>query len=243
MLGSKYPNKGSLNLKESEEEDEIIGKKSVQLAKLIEQSKSIVFHTGAGISTSCGIPDFRGPRGVWTLEAKGETVDEGNKWEDTVPSYTHMSLVALEEAGKVDWLVSQNVDGLHARSGFPIDRLAELHGNVFAEHCPRCGHRRILESPTPLIGQKPTGNICNEANKRGSVCRGQMIDSVLDWEHDLPEPSFTNSVKISKKADLSIVLGSSLQIQPGTSRSILFIILTFILKQINFRLIRKRQLL
>ena len=66
---SEYPNKGSLNLKESEEENEIIRSKSIQLAKLIEQSKSIVFHTGAGISTACGIPDFRGPRGVWTLEA------------------------------------------------------------------------------------------------------------------------------------------------------------------------------
>lgn len=56
-------------------------------------------------------------------------MEEGNKWEETKPSYTHMSLVTLEKEGKCDWLVSQNVDGLHVRSGFPMDKLAELHGN------------------------------------------------------------------------------------------------------------------
>ena len=88
-------------------------------------------------------------------------------------------------------------------------------GNVFCEHCPRCGHRRILDHPTPLIGQKPTGNVCNKLNNRGSTCRGNMIDAVLDWEHDLPEPFYSDSISKCKKADLSIVLGSSLQIQPG----------------------------
>ena len=88
-------------------------------------------------------------------------------------------------------------------------------GNVFAEHCLRCGHRRVISEPTPLIGQKPTGNVCGIETKRGTTCRGNMVDSVLDWEHDLPEPWYTDSTKICKKADLSIVLGSSLQIQPG----------------------------
>ena len=73
-----------------------------------------------------------------------------------------------------------------------------------------------MDEPTPLIGQKPTGNICGIETKRGSTCRGNMLDSVLDWEHDLPEPWYTDSTKICKKADLSVVLGSSLQIQPGS---------------------------
>ena len=91
---SPYENKGKLNLKEKEENKGSIESKSHQLAKLIEQSATIVFHTGAGISTSCGIPDFRGPRGVWTLEAKGEAVDEGKKWVDTRPSFTHMGTLS-----------------------------------------------------------------------------------------------------------------------------------------------------
>ena len=92
---SEYANKGKLNLKETEEDKGSIETKSAQLAEMIKEAKTIVFHTGAGISTSCGIPDFRGPRGVWTLEAKGEQVDEGKKWVDTRPSFTHMGKYAL----------------------------------------------------------------------------------------------------------------------------------------------------
>ena len=67
---SEYPNKGKLNLIESEDPEDVLKSKVDQLVKLIEQAKSIVFHTGAGISTSTGIPDFRGPKGVWTLESQ-----------------------------------------------------------------------------------------------------------------------------------------------------------------------------
>ena len=67
---SEYPNKGKLNLIESEDPKDVLQSKVDQLVKLIEQAKSIVFHTGAGISTSTGIPDFRGPKGVWTLESQ-----------------------------------------------------------------------------------------------------------------------------------------------------------------------------
>ena len=67
---SEYPNKGKLNLIESEDPEDVLQSKVDQLVKLIEQAKSIVFHTGAGISTSTGIPDFRGPKGVWTLESQ-----------------------------------------------------------------------------------------------------------------------------------------------------------------------------
>lgn len=125
---SEYAHKGSLNLKETEESDSSIEEKVNQVADMIRQSNYTVFHTGAGISTSTGIPDFRGPKGVWTLEAKGESVDAGIQWEQAVPSFTHMAIVALERAGRAQWVVTQNVDGLHVRSGFPQDRLAELHG-------------------------------------------------------------------------------------------------------------------
>ena len=71
---SEYPNKGKLNLIESEDPEDVLQSKVDQLVKLIEQAKSIVFHTGAGISTSTGIPDFRGPKGVWTLESQVKTL-------------------------------------------------------------------------------------------------------------------------------------------------------------------------
>jgi len=76
-----------------------------------------VFHTGAGVSTSAGIPDFRGPKGVWTLEEKGITPQMETTFDDARPSLTHMALVKLVEENVVQHVVSQNVDGLHIKSG------------------------------------------------------------------------------------------------------------------------------
>ena len=99
--------------------DDELERKIIELSKLIRESKHLVFHTGAGISTSCGIPDFRGPKGVWTLEAKGEKPTFDVTFKTAKPSFTHMAIVQLEKEGYLKFVVSQNVDGLHLKSGFP----------------------------------------------------------------------------------------------------------------------------
>ena len=105
----------------------------------VTESKRCVVFTGAGISTSCGIPDFRGPQGVWTLQRAGKPLPRlKTSFGVAKPSLTHQALVGLVQASKVGFIVSQNVDGLHLRSGVPRNRLAELHGNCFAERCCRC---------------------------------------------------------------------------------------------------------
>ena len=86
-----------------------------------------------------GIPDFRGPKGVWTLEQQGKEVETDVTFEDAIPTLTHMALVGLVEAGVVKHIVSQNVDGLHLKSGLSRDNLSELHGNMFMEKCEKCG--------------------------------------------------------------------------------------------------------
>ena len=89
-----------------------------QLATLIQNAKHFIVYTGAGVSTSAGIPDFRGPEGAWTKRAQGKELKfDGNKTLQAVPTATHMALVALQERGLLKYLVSQNCDGLHRRSG------------------------------------------------------------------------------------------------------------------------------
>jgi mono-ADP-ribosyltransferase sirtuin 6 len=78
-----------------------------------------VVHTGAGISTAAGIPDFRGPKGVWTLEKRNLKPDMNVSWDDAQPTRTHMALARLVEVGRVQMVITQNIDGLHLRSGIP----------------------------------------------------------------------------------------------------------------------------
>lgn len=192
-------------------------RKSIKvLAGLIKESKCTVIHTGAGISTSSGIPDFRGPKGVWTLENKGLEPECNIRFEEAVPSYTHRALVELEKAGFVHYVVSQNVDGLHVRSGFPRDRLSELHGNMFIQICGKCRHEYVMDYVSPTMGLKPTGVKCTNEKSRGK-CRGILHDSILDWEDALPDKELEKADIMAKAATLSITLGTSLQIVPAAN--------------------------
>ncbi|KPP57714.1 NAD-dependent protein deacetylase sirtuin-6-like [Scleropages formosus] len=154
---SPYPDKGVCGLPEVFDSPEQLRCQVAALAQMIRDAKYLVVHTGAGISTSAGIPDFRsgsvvsaryprvafyphnsgvllepklapglggGPKGVWTLEERGETPHFETTFEEARPSPTHMALLALQRAGYLKYLISQNVDGLHMRSGFP--RRADL---------------------------------------------------------------------------------------------------------------------
>jgi len=192
------------------------------LAQLVRVHRGrIAVHTGAGISTAAGIPDFRGPKGIWTLEAsKKEAQPEQqaaqNPWqlddfEKASPTFTHQSLVLLLREGIVSGIVSQNVDGLH---GTLLDKskgdpLAELHGNVFAEHCTRCGHEYVRDFVVGTIGQRATGRACS--------CGGKLVDSVLDWDDELPKTDLQQADSTCNTAQLSIALGTSLQIQVATN--------------------------
>lgn len=97
-----------------------------------------VVYTGAGLSTSANIPDFRGPNGVWTNRDRGLKAPKCIPMEEAVPTFSHRALTALYQERICDLVVSQNVDGLHLRSGLNAAGLAELHGNCFLEQCVTC---------------------------------------------------------------------------------------------------------
>ena len=134
------------NATEIEEDAEELQQKVVRLAELLRAAKHAVIYTGAGVSTSASIPDYRGPQGIWTMHKKGAHNANsaaradmmGMAFVDAQPTPTHMGLAALTARGLVQSVVSQNVDGLHLRSGVPARALCELHGNVFREQCSEC---------------------------------------------------------------------------------------------------------
>uniref|UniRef100_A0A1Y9H9L0 protein acetyllysine N-acetyltransferase n=1 Tax=Anopheles farauti TaxID=69004 RepID=A0A1Y9H9L0_9DIPT len=212
---SKYENKGILGATEIFDAPETVEEKCEQLAKMILTSKHTVVHTGAGISTSAGIPDFRGPKGVWTLEERGEKPAVNISFDDAIPTKTHMALKMLVATGHVQYIVSQNIDGLHLRSGLTREHLSELHGNMFVEVCTKCRRQYVRNSPAPTVGKKATGNVC-PGTGAGRACRaGKLIDNILDWEHDLPENDLQLAFMHSAMADLNICLGTTLQIVPS----------------------------
>uniref|UniRef100_A0AAY5E7J8 NAD-dependent protein deacylase sirtuin-6 n=1 Tax=Electrophorus electricus TaxID=8005 RepID=A0AAY5E7J8_ELEEL len=213
---SPYANKGVCGLPEVFDQSEELHAKLETLAQLVRDSQYMVVHSGAGISTSAGIPDFRGPKGVWTMEEKGETPHFDTTFEAAKPSLTHMALLQLQRAGYLKYLISQNVDGLHVRSGFPRDRLSELHGNMFVEECEKCGKQYVRDTVIGIMGLKPTGRYCEVTRSRGlRSCRGRLISTILDWEDSLPDRDLNRADEASRRADLALTLGTSLQIKPS----------------------------
>ncbi|XP_072297400.1 NAD-dependent protein deacylase sirtuin-6 [Eucyclogobius newberryi] len=213
---SPYADKGVCGLPEAFDGPEELKAKVETLAKMIKESKFWVVHTGAGISTSAGIPDFRGPKGVWTLEERGEMPHFDTTFEDARPTFTHLALLGLQRAGYLKYLISQNVDGLHVRSSFPRDLLSELHGNMFVEECEKCGRQYVREKVIGVMGLKPTGRYCEFVRSRGlRACRGKLISTILDWEDPLPDRDLNKAEDASRRADLALTLGTSMQIKPS----------------------------
>lgn len=205
--------------------EEVLTEKIDQLARWIRDSRFCIVFTGAGISTSTGIPDFRsgvntvlstGP-GVWERKAHGAPLPPPQKKVQTVlkamPSPSHMALVKLQEVGLVKFVVSQNTDGLHRRSGLDPSCLAELHGNTNMERCLKCGSKFMRDFRTRTakkVHDHLTGRSCDNPK-----CRGPLVDSIINFNEDLPEDELENGFRHAELADLCIVLGSSLRVYPA----------------------------
>ncbi|CAH1980695.1 unnamed protein product [Acanthoscelides obtectus] len=213
---SHYENKGILGTPEKFENGEKVDEKCAVLADWIKNSKHVVIHTGAGISTSAGIPDFRGPNGVWTLEKQGKKPNINISFNDAIPTKTHMALKHLIDKQYVHYIISQNIDGLHLKTGMSRSNIAELHGNMFVEQCNLCESQFVRFSATTSVGQKCLGTDCKRsATLRARSCRGKLYDTILDWEDSLPEMDLEMSDYQSSIADLNICLGTTLQIVPS----------------------------
>ncbi|TNV78509.1 hypothetical protein FGO68_gene12890 [Halteria grandinella] len=206
------------------ESPEVIRMKSLELANLIEKSKHFICFTGAGISTSVGIPDYRSTSNTIISTGAGEYEKPEEqrlrerhgirrKVQSAIPSYTHMALFALQQKGLLKYIVSQNTDGLHLKSGIPFPILTEMHGNVNLEHCLKC-ERNYLRDYRARTAEKydehRTGRRCDEP-----TCGGELVDQIIHFGEKIPQGKVVAALEQASKADLCLCLGSSLRVKPA----------------------------
>jgi len=194
--------------------------------RFLQTSQRILIFTGAGVSTGSGIPDFRGPQGVWTRrqpvyyddfmrseQARIEHWDyklEGwQAFRQARPNGVHEAIVDLERAGKLLLLVTQNIDGLHARAGTSPERLVELHGTNLLVECQACHRRSDPEPHFEAFRQtrRPPRCYCGGFLKPATISFGQSLDSA-----DLDQAG-----EAAAATDLVVALGSSLSVYPAAS--------------------------
>eukprot|EP01126_Amoeba_proteus_P040091 TRINITY_DN425_c0_g2_i6.p1 TRINITY_DN425_c0_g2~~TRINITY_DN425_c0_g2_i6.p1 ORF type:complete len:533 (-),score=100.88 TRINITY_DN425_c0_g2_i6:475-2073(-) len=197
-------------------DDEIcIIKKAKLTSELIKRSKYVTFFTGAGFSTSAGIPDYRGPEGVWTIgKYGGKRLSPYVDPIKATPTKGHMSLVELQNQGILKHVLSQNIDGLHRKSGILSQNISELHGNTLLEKCPICEKEYLrdfnVSSTSPYAKVHTTGRKCTRPG-----CDGDLQDSIINFGEDLNEFVLSKAWSETRKSDLIIVLGSSLTVRPA----------------------------
>jgi NAD-dependent deacetylase len=190
-------------------------------ARWIIKCEHIVAFTGAGISTESGVPDFRGPNGAWTRRDAGLPAPRWGVSPDQVkPNASHLSLVEFQRLGKLRFLITQNTDNLHRRSGIRPEVLAELHGNGQLVRCLGCDRlytRQEVGWETDRWGPGYRTQKSIPGQPACSACGGRLISSVVNFGDPLPEKELTLADRNARRCDLMLVLGSSLVVEPAAS--------------------------
>ncbi|HET9140706.1 Sir2 family NAD-dependent protein deacetylase [Actinophytocola sp.] len=195
--------------------------------KLVARANRIAVLTGAGISTESGIPDFRGPNGLWTKNPGAERMSNiqayladpevrRNSWQaraahpawTAAPNAGHRALVDLERTGRLLAILTQNIDGLHQRAGSNPDLVVELHGTISDTVCLTCDDRRPMRAALDRVAAgepDPPCRLCGGILKSATISFGQALDvDVLDQAR-----------AVARSCDLMLAAGSSLTVQPA----------------------------
>jgi NAD-dependent deacetylase len=196
-----------------------------QLGDMIAAASTIVPFTGAGISTECGIPDFRSPGGLWarnrpipfdefvaSRDARDEAWRRRFAMEPTFaaarPGGGHLALASLYKAGKIPAVITQNIDNLHQLSGFAAEHVVELHGNTTYARCIGCGKSFDLgwvRHSFEATGSAPDCTACEEPVKTATISFGQAM----------PEDAMLRATEFAQRCDLFLAIGSSLVVWPA----------------------------
>ena len=192
----------------------------------VEQSRRVVALTGAGISTESGIPDFRGPQGLWTKNPKAEKLSDIRfymadpevrrlAWQQRLahpawqarPNAGHLALVSLEHSGRLHALVTQNIDGLHQAAGNSPGKVVEVHGTIHGVVCMRCEWRGPMQETLARVRageEDPPCRSCGGILKSATISFGQaLVPEVID-----------RALRAAEEADLLLAIGTSLNVYP-----------------------------
>lgn len=197
-----------------------------QAARWVDEARRVVVLTGAGISTDSGIPDFRGPNGVWTRNPEAEKQSNIQyylsdpqvrraSWQARLvhpawsarPNAGHAALVALERRGKLHALITQNIDELHQLAGNSADRVIEVHGTLRRVMCWACGARRPMQQALDRVRAGEADPPCEE-------CGGILKSDTISFGQALVPEVIDRAMRVATEADLFIAVGSTLQVQP-----------------------------
>ena len=196
-----------------------------ELRRLLENSKRAVVFTGAGISTESGIPDFRSPGGVWEKfkpvmfqdfvaseaarrEAWRQRFSRSGAMGNAEPNRGHRAVEKLVRTGKVSAIITQNVDGLHQKSGVPDDKVIELHGNSTYAACLDCGARHEMEPIRVAFLRDETLPVCDG-------CGGIVKTATISFGQTMPEDEMRAAQIETMQCDLFLAIGSSLVVYPA----------------------------
>ncbi len=198
-----------------------------KLARLTVESRRVVVFTGAGVSTESGIPDFRSPGGIWSrYDPEDFTIQRfissrearRNLWKmsvesglliDAKPNAAHYAIAELHQLGKLDCVITQNIDNLHQRAGVPQDRVFELHGNMSWVVCLGCHRRFPMREVLEKLAKENVEILdCPE-------CQGILKPDAVFFGEPLPQEVLQEAIRRSQKCDLLIVIGSTLLVYPA----------------------------
>ena len=193
---------------------------------LVGAQRTVVF-AGAGLSTESGIPDFRSPGGVWdrydpedfyfqnfvSSEASREkywqmATEMYESMKHALPNAAHLAIGELEKLGKLDCVITQNIDGLHFKAGNSPDRVLELHGTAMHVTCLSCNKRYDRDEVQGRLAKGDKAPRCN-------ACRGLLKPATISFGQSMPERETTEAYQRSADCDLFIVIGSSLVVHPA----------------------------
>ncbi len=192
---------------------------------MLDAGRRAVVFTGAGISTESGIPDFRSPGGIWTKYRPVDFADflrsedmRREAWrrkfathgavQDAKPNLGHRAVAELVRRGKVPSVITQNIDGLHQRSGVPDDRVIELHGNTTYARCLDCGERHELAPIQSAFLADETLPLCR-------ACGGLVKTATISFGQQMPDDAMRRAEAESLRCDLFLAIGSSLTVYPA----------------------------